>query len=286
MKINQIITETSAGATGSGSVATVSSPLGATKTRNASIYGDQKVGSLFKGKKTNKPFANSITEGAVKQLSMDLKGGPDGLSDEEFKKKYGKTKAEVRKEMKNKPEPQKPVNEADLQEDDIIMVPGKGLRLKPGFHKIDPDKAEHEGKTLKNSLHTIIRVATHLDKELSVRDNFPEWVSEKIGATKSMMVSVMDYLISAKEMQHDPDAMDEMMGGVIAGGMANESEKVNEKAVSKAQQKFMGMVHAAQKGEKPASKEVAKVAKSMPKKAAKDFAKTKHKGLPEKVKKD
>jgi hypothetical protein len=59
--------------------------------------------------------------------------------------------------------------------------------------------------------------------------------------------------------------------------------KITEKAVSKAQQKFMGMVHATQKGEKPASSEVAKVAKSMPKKAAKDFAQTKHKGLPQHV---
>ncbi len=56
-------------------------------------------------------------------------------------------------------------------------------------------------------------------------------------------------------------------------------------AKSKAQQKCMGMVHAEKKGEKPASKEVAKVAKGMTKKAAKDFAGTKHKGLPEKVKK-
>jgi hypothetical protein len=55
-------------------------------------------------------------------------------------------------------------------------------------------------------------------------------------------------------------------------------------AKSKAQQKFMGMVHAAQKGEKPASPEVAKVAKGMSKKAAKDYASTKHKGLPEKKK--
>ena len=46
----------------------------------------------------------------------------------------------------------------------------------------------------------------------------------------------------------------------------------------------MGMVHAAQTGEKPASKAVAKVAKDMPKKAAKDFASTKHRGLPAKVK--
>ena len=55
-------------------------------------------------------------------------------------------------------------------------------------------------------------------------------------------------------------------------------------AVSKAQQKFMGMVHAAQKGEEPASPEVAKVAKSIGKKDAKDFASTKHKGLPSHVK--
>jgi hypothetical protein len=64
----------------------------------------------------------------------------------------------------------------------------------------------------------------------------------------------------------------------------DDDEQVNEKAVSKKQQKFMGMVHAAQKGEKPASKEVAKTAKSMGKKDAEDFASTKHKGLPEKKK--
>jgi hypothetical protein len=57
---------------------------------------------------------------------------------------------------------------------------------------------------------------------------------------------------------------------------------LEEKAVSKKQQKFMGMVHSAQKGEKPASKEVAKVAKTMKKGDAEDFASTKHKGLPEK----
>ena len=64
----------------------------------------------------------------------------------------------------------------------------------------------------------------------------------------------------------------------------DDDEQVNEKAVSKKQQKFMGMVHAAQKGKKPASKEVAKTAKSMGKKDAEDFASTKHKGLPEKKK--
>ena len=56
-------------------------------------------------------------------------------------------------------------------------------------------------------------------------------------------------------------------------------------AVSKAQQKFMGMVHAAQKGdmENP-SPEVEKAADSMSDKDAKDFASTSHKGLPDKIK--
>lgn len=61
---------------------------------------------------------------------------------------------------------------------------------------------------------------------------------------------------------------------------------LNEKAKSKAQQKFMGMVHAYQKGElsdDEVSDEVKKAAKSMTDKEAEDFASTKHKGLPEKI---
>jgi len=61
--------------------------------------------------------------------------------------------------------------------------------------------------------------------------------------------------------------------------------KLDEKSVSKQQQKFMGMVRAVQKGEMDApSPEVAQAAKTMKKKDVKDFAKTKHKGLPDKVK--
>jgi hypothetical protein len=59
--------------------------------------------------------------------------------------------------------------------------------------------------------------------------------------------------------------------------------RIDEKAKSKAQQKFMGMVYAAKKGKKPASPEVAKAAKGMSKKSAKDYAATKHKDLPGKV---
>jgi hypothetical protein len=80
-----------------------------------------------------------------------------------------------------------------------------------------------------------------------------------------MMTAVDDY------MQNQADDMD------------GDEEPIAEKAVSKKQQRFMGMVSAAKKGEKPASKEVAKVAKTMKKSDAEDFASTKHKGLPEKA---
>jgi len=64
-------------------------------------------------------------------------------------------------------------------------------------------------------------------------------------------------------------------------------QDVAEKAVSKAQRKFMGMAHAIQKGEKikGASPELKKVAKTMKPTDTHDFAVTKEKGLPKKVKK-
>ena len=63
----------------------------------------------------------------------------------------------------------------------------------------------------------------------------------------------------------------------------SESVSLTEKAKSKKQQQFFGMVDAAQKGKKPTSKKVGKAAKAMTTKAVKDFASTKHKGLPKHV---
>ena len=55
---------------------------------------------------------------------------------------------------------------------------------------------------------------------------------------------------------------------------------------SKKQQRFMGMVHAYQKGElKGASPEIKKAAETINPDDATHFAETKHKGLPEKVRK-
>ena len=129
------------------------------------------------------------------------------------------------------------------------------------------DKGEYdqEGDMAKDQLHTLAKAAQELDSILGDDQNLPEWVQSKITKALDYINAVNDYM---DQERHD----------------SSKTEPVAEKAVSKKQQKFMGMVHAAQKGEKPASGAVAKVAKEMPKKDAKDFAATKHKGLPEKVK--
>jgi len=69
-------------------------------------------------------------------------------------------------------------------------------------------------------------------------------------------------------------------------GKSYNEEFFPESAVSTAQQKFMGMVHAYKKGEMSnASPKVKKAAKEMSDTEAKKFASTKHEGLPQHVKK-
>ena len=71
-----------------------------------------------------------------------------------------------------------------------------------------------------------------------------------------------------------PDGMDEV--------------EVNEKAVSKQQQKIMGLALSVKRGDTPkskVSKKVQDMSKEMSKKDLKDFASTKHKGLPKKTEK-
>jgi hypothetical protein len=70
--------------------------------------------------------------------------------------------------------------------------------------------------------------------------------------------------------------------------VTNEGE-MTEKAESKQQQKFMGLALSVKRGDTPkskVSKDVKDVAKKMSEKDLEDFASTKHKGLPKKVKKE
>ena len=63
----------------------------------------------------------------------------------------------------------------------------------------------------------------------------------------------------------------------------SKADRLDEKAVSKAQHRFFGLVRGIQKGKAKGSPEAEKAAKSMSVKSVRDYAKTKEKGLPEKI---
>ena len=142
----------------------------------------------------------------------------------------------------------------------------KKVKESPGLDIADRGEYDQEGEMAKDDIKTIVRHAQALEKVLGDNDNLPEWVQAKLAKIEGMMTAVDDYM----QNQQDDD-------------MDGEQEPIDEKAKSKKQQRFMGMVRATQKGEKAPSKEVGKVAKIMKKSDAEDFASTKHKGLPEKV---
>lgn len=126
---------------------------------------------------------------------------------------------------------------------------------------------------LKDTIAKLKRaIQRHEDKLAGMRNTHPEHfdLSKKTNQLKNRLAKTIE-----AHKAIEPSAYSECS--------MNEKVELDEKAKSKAQQRFMGMVHATQKGESPASKEVADVAKSMKKSDAEDFAATKHKGLPEKV---
>ena len=145
----------------------------------------------------------------------------------------------------------------------------KLLRMKEDETQlVDKGEYDREGDMAKEQLHTIESAAKELHDLLNDDQNLPEWVQSKITKAMDYIDTARDYMMSQ---EHDQETM-----------------PVAEKAVSRQQQKFMGMAHAMQKGKKikGASPELKQVAKTMKKGDVEDFAKTKHKGLPEKKKKD
>jgi hypothetical protein len=160
MKIRHI-TETTAGATSSASVASVAKPVGKTLSR----------GNLFKGKKTKKPFY-----------------------------------------------------EEEISEQDLIIVPGQGKKLKPGLITKDKDRTDHEVEMARSDLYQAAKNAQTvyaLIKDISEEEGLEGWVQEKI-------IKANDYLNTIREYLEHKTHMNET-GGVIAGGMSNfEEATVNE----------------------------------------------------------
>ena len=141
----------------------------------------------------------------------------------------------------------------------------------------DKDEYDEEGEMAKSQARTIEDAAQELQDILDDDENLPEWVQKKITLAKEYIDSARDY------MKANPDEEE-----VDVDVEVDDEELVAEKAVSKAQRAAAGIAYAAKKGDLPkselrgASKEMAKMASGELKK----FAKTKEKGLPEKVKEE
>jgi hypothetical protein len=178
----------------------------------------------------------------------------------------------------------------------------------------DRDEYDEEGEMAKSQARVIADAAEELESMLTADENLPEWVQKKITLAQEYIDSARDYLKSNRPEEQDMDesALQAHIGKKKYGkeGMAAlqqagregaskakmdriraqhdklDEEDLEEKAVSRAQRAAAGIAHAAKKGEIPrselrgASKEMAK----MPAGELEKFAKTKEKGLPEKVK--
>lgn len=191
MKISQIIQETS---TTAGSVAPTEHGFVKIQTRNPSVYGGNKVGNLLKGKKTSKPFANSLNEAAMKDLAYDLQN----MKPAEFFKKYGKSREEMKASMSKQPQkPTPPVNETDLSEQDLIVVPGQGRSVKTGFVPHGKSRVDHEVEMARSDLFSAAKNAKKvysMIKDISEEEGLDGWVQEKIIKANDYLNTIREYL--------------------------------------------------------------------------------------------
>lgn len=128
----------------------------------------------------------------------------------------------------------------------------------------DRDEYDEEGEMAKSQSRTIADAAMELQDMLGDNENLPEWVQKKINLAKEYIDTARDYLKANR-----PEDSDE--------------EMIPERAVSRSQQQAAGIALAAKRaGKKPAGRGAAAAMAKMPAKELEKFAKTKHKGLPEK----
>ena len=229
MKINSLLETTT-----SGSVAPVSAPIGKMQKR---------AGSMFKGKKTSKPFyeekkdcgcpdectCRKVDEGAMPQSVIRAKENIRMASDEENKKRFiGKTKEELasmarRHGYKDKNPYAKfhdgktgitegsisnalvAVEEARLSEEDLILMPGQGVRFKK---ELMPKKTDHEIEMARGQLYQSAKNAKGICdmlKGVSEMQGIDAWVQSKITTAADYLETVRAYMESKYEMQHEVD---------------------------------------------------------------------------------
>jgi hypothetical protein len=110
------------------------------------------------------------------------------------------------------------LSEAELQEDDVIIVPGQGRSRKTGFIKHGESRLDHEVEMARSDLFSAAKNAKQvyeMIEDLSEEEGLEGWVQEKIIKANDYLNTIREYL-EGKQLR-------EMTGGVIAGGGVGES---------------------------------------------------------------
>jgi hypothetical protein len=241
------------------------------KARGKGVYPNEKGGNLLTGKKTNKKYANSVNESTHKHSNMDQwldhaersgykvvkgQGGWDAHAVDKNNQEMGTfsvdwgSQAHGKGYLKSK-QP-KTLDEAKLDEEDVIIVPGQGNRIKPGFIPRDKDRTDHEVEMAKSDLFQSAKNAKHvyeLIKDIPETVGIEGWVQEKIIKASDYLNTVREYLehkqndyramaegekTQVKDRKtgkmYDPDAefnerLDEIVGGQIEPQFSVKSNK-------------------------------------------------------------
>jgi hypothetical protein len=173
--------------TTSGSVATVAKPMGKAQSRN----------------------------GVGKGIYPGVKGG-NLLTGKPSTKKFANSVKES-----------KQIEEAHLEEDDLIIVPGQGRSRKTGLIKHGESRLDHEVEMAKSDLFSAAKNAKkvyEMIQDVSEEEGLEGWVQEKIIKANDYLNTIREYL-EGKQLQ-------EMTGGVIAAGGVGESSQRGDTLVT------------------------------------------------------
>jgi hypothetical protein len=234
MKINDIYESTTAG-----SIATVAAPMSTQKRSNVGkgVYGNEKAGNLLTGKKTSKKYANSVNESFdTKQKVIDYfvkNGKTAGQGAAAWERGWrGKSAKKTHELVANKPRTdymaKYDLDEAKLDEDDLIIVPGQGRTRKTGFIKHGESRLDHEVEMARSDLFSAAKNAKQVYElivDVSEEEGLEGWVQEKI-------IKANDYLNTIREYLEGKQLQNEMSEGWLSNllGKKNDADNGDEPA--------------------------------------------------------
>ena len=151
-------------------------------------------------------ISESTTSGSVSTVAMPMgevqsRTQVSGL--EPVKKVMG-SKAKKRGPYSNSISESK-VNEADLSEDDIILVPGQGRKMKTGFVPHGQSRVDHEVEMARSDLFSAAKNAKQvyeMIKSVSEDEGLEGWVQEKIIKANDYLNTIREYL-EGKQIQQE-----------------------------------------------------------------------------------